>query len=92
MRVGLVVPGLPGVGHCACSTRITTRRCSPAMKTNEQSKHEEQLPRSNNPGRKKPYEAPKITLLKLDREKAELVARAMAGDRDAEDLLEAADR
>jgi hypothetical protein len=59
------------------------------MKNNEESKHEEQLPHSNSPRRKKPYVAPKITLLKLDRAKAQLVARALAGDRDAEDLLEA---
>jgi hypothetical protein len=59
------------------------------MKNNEESKHEEQLPHSNNPRRKKSYEAPKITLLKLDRAKAQLVARALAGDRDAEALLEA---
>jgi hypothetical protein len=59
------------------------------MKTNEESKHEKQLPHSNNPGRKKHYEAPKITLLKLDRAKAQLVARALTGDRDAEDLLDA---
>ena len=57
------------------------------MKTNEEPKHEEQLPVSNNPRRKKPYEAPKITLLKLDRAKAQLVARALTGDRDAEALL-----
>ena len=59
------------------------------MKTNEESKHEEQLPHANNPSRQKPYEAQKITLLKLDRAKAQLVARALTGDRDAEDLLEA---
>ena len=59
------------------------------MKTNEEPKYEEQLPQSNNPRRKKPYEAPKITLLKLDRAKAQLIARALAGDRDAEALLEA---
>jgi len=60
------------------------------MKNNEESKHEEQLSQSNGPPRrKKPYEAPKITLLKLDRAKAQLVARALTGDRDAEDLLEA---
>ena len=59
------------------------------MKNNEESKHEEQLPHSNSPSRKKPYEAPKITLLKLDRAKAQLVARALTGDRDAKDLLEA---
>jgi hypothetical protein len=59
------------------------------MKNNEESKHEEQLPHSNSPRRKKPYVAPKITLLKLDRAKAQLVARALTGDRDAEDLLEA---
>jgi hypothetical protein len=58
------------------------------MKTNEASKHEEQLPHSNSPRRKKPYEAPKITLLELDRAKAQLIARALAGDRDAEALLE----
>jgi len=57
------------------------------MKIIEASKQEKQFPRSNNPRRKKHYEAPKITLLKLDRAKAELVARAVAGDR--EDLLEA---
>ena len=59
------------------------------MKNNEESKHEEQLPQSNSPRRKKPYEAPKITILKLDQAKAQLVAKALAGDRDAEDLLEA---
>jgi hypothetical protein len=59
------------------------------MKTNEESKHEEQGPHSNNPSRKKHYEAPKLTILKLDRTKAQLVARALAGDRDAEALLEA---
>jgi len=59
------------------------------MKTNEESKHEGQVPHSNNPSRKKHYEAPRITLLKLDRAKAQLVARALAGDRDAEALLEA---
>jgi hypothetical protein len=58
------------------------------MKTNEESKDEEQLPQSNSPSRKKPYEAPKLTILKLDRAKAQLVARALAGDPDAEDLLE----
>ena len=58
------------------------------MKTNAESMQEEHLPQSNNPSRKKPYEAPKITILKLDRVKAQLVARALAGDRDAEDLLE----
>jgi hypothetical protein len=58
------------------------------MKIIEASKQEKQFPRSNNPGRKKRYEAPKITLLKLDQAKAELVARALVGDRDAEDLLE----
>ena len=58
------------------------------MKTNEKSKHEEHLPHSNNPRRKKRYEPPKLTLLKLDRAKAQLVARAIAGDRDSEDLLE----
>ena len=58
------------------------------MKIIEASKQEKQVPRSNNPGRKKHYEAPKITLLKLDRAKAELVARAVAGDRDGEDRLE----
>ena len=59
------------------------------MKNNEESKHEEQLPHSNSPRRKKPYLTPKITVLKLDRAKAQLVARALTGDRDAEDLLEA---
>ena len=69
--------------------RIATKERSPVMKNNEESKHEEQLPHSNSPRRKKPYVAPKITLLKLDRAKAQLVARALTGDRDAEDLLEA---
>ena len=59
------------------------------MKNNEAAKHEEQLSQANSPRRKKHYEAPKLTLLKLDRAKAQLVARALAGDRDAEDLLEA---
>jgi len=59
------------------------------MKNNEESKHEEQLAHSNSPRRKKRYEAPRLTLLKLDRAKAQLIARALAGDRDAEALLEA---
>ena len=58
------------------------------MKTNEESKHEGRSPHSNNPSRKKHYEPPKITLLKLDQAKAQLVARALVGDSDAEDLLE----
>ena len=58
------------------------------MKTNEESKHEEQVPHSNNPSRKKHYEAPKLTILKFDRTNAQLVARALTGDRDAEALLE----
>jgi hypothetical protein len=58
------------------------------MKTNEGSKHEGPLPHSNNPSRKKHYEPPKITILELDQAKAQLVARALVGDRDAEDLLE----
>jgi hypothetical protein len=58
------------------------------MKNNKESKHEE-LTHSDNTSRKKHYEAPKITILKLDRTKAQLVARALAGDREAEDLLEA---
>ncbi len=58
------------------------------MKNNEESKHQEQLPHWNNPRRKKPYEAPTITILKMDPAKAQLVARALAGDREAEDLLE----
>ena len=62
------------------------------MKNNGKSKHEEQLPHSNNPRRKKCYEAPKLTILKLDRAKAQLVARALTGDRDAEDLLELASK
>lgn len=56
------------------------------MKTNEP---KEQLPHSNNARQKKYYEAPKITILKLDQAKAQLVAKALAGDREAEDLLEA---
>ncbi len=59
------------------------------MKNNEAVEHEEQLPQSNSPRRKKPYVAPKITLLKLDRAKAQLIARALTGDREAEDQLEA---
>jgi len=58
------------------------------MENNEKSKHEGQLHQSKHPRLKKHYEAPKITVLKLDRAKAELVARAVAGDRAAEDLLE----
>jgi len=46
------------------------------------------LPHSNNPSRKKHYEPPKITILELDQAKAQLVARAPVGDRDAEGLLE----
>jgi hypothetical protein len=59
------------------------------MTTKEESKHEEQLPQSNGPSRKKSYVAPQITLLKLDRAKAQLIGRALAGDPDAEDMLEA---
>jgi hypothetical protein len=59
------------------------------MKTNEESKHEGLLLHSNNPSRKKDcYEPPKITILELDQAKAQLVARALVEDRDAEDLLE----
>ena len=58
------------------------------MKNNEESKHEERLPHSTNRSRKKPYEAPKITVLDRDQAKAQLVARALAGDRDAQDLVE----
>jgi hypothetical protein len=57
------------------------------MKTKEASKHEERLPHSNNPSRKKHYEAPKFTILGRDQAKAQLVATALAGDRDAERLL-----
>jgi hypothetical protein len=57
------------------------------MKTKEASKHEERLPQSNNPSRKKHYEAPKFTILGRDQAKAQLVATALAGDRDAERLL-----
>jgi hypothetical protein len=62
------------------------------MKNNEEARHKEQLPHSNNPGRKKRYEAPKITVLGRDQAKAQLVVRALAGDRDAQDLLELASR
>ena len=49
------------------------------MNNNEAAKHEEQLSQSSGPPRrKKHYEAPKLTLLKLDRAKAQLVARALA--------------
>jgi hypothetical protein len=57
------------------------------MKTKEASKHEERLPHSSNPSRKKHYEAPKFTILGRDQAKAQLVATALAGDRDAERLL-----
>jgi hypothetical protein len=57
------------------------------MKTKDASKHEERLPHSNNPSRKKHYEAPKFTILGRDQAKAQLVATALAGDRDAERLL-----
>jgi hypothetical protein len=59
------------------------------MKTKEEPQCEEQLSQSNNRRRKKPYEAPQLTILKLDRAKAQLIARALAGDRDAEALLAA---
>ncbi len=57
------------------------------MKNDEESKHEERLPHSTNRSRKEPYEAPKIAILDRDQAKAQLVARALAGDRDAQDLL-----
>jgi hypothetical protein len=57
------------------------------MKTREESRHEERLPLSNNPNRKKHYEAPQFTILSRDQAKALLVATAIAGDRDAERLL-----
>ena len=62
------------------------------MKNNEESKREKRLPHSTNRSRKKPYEAPKITVLDRDQAKAQLVARALAGDRDAQDLLELASK
>lgn len=57
------------------------------MKISEESKHEEQLPQPTNQRRTKPYEAPRIAILKPDQAKAYLVARVLAGDRDAEKLL-----
>jgi hypothetical protein len=57
------------------------------MKTREESRHEERLPHSNNPNRKKHYEAPQFTILGRDQAKAQLVATAIAGDRDAERML-----
>jgi hypothetical protein len=57
-----------------CQPRIATKERLPVMKNSEAA------------WRKKHYEAPKLTLPKLDRAKAQLVARALAGDRDAEDL------
>ena len=57
------------------------------MKTRDESRHEERLPHSNNPNRKKHYEAPQFTILGRDQAKAQLVASALAGDRDAERLL-----
>jgi hypothetical protein len=57
------------------------------MKINEESKHEEPSPHSNDGHRKKHYEAPRITILKLDQAQAQLAARTLAGDRDAEKLL-----
>ena len=57
------------------------------MRTIEESKHEEQLPHSNEPSRKKHYEAPKFTILGPDQAKAQLVASALAGDGDGETPL-----
>lgn len=57
------------------------------MKINEEAKYKEQLPQSNSSSRKKHYEAPRITILKPDQAKAQLGARALAGDRDPEKLL-----
>ena len=43
--------------------------------------------RLDNRPRRNHYQAPKLTVLDLDQAKPQLVARAMAGDRDAEELL-----
>jgi hypothetical protein len=56
------------------------------MKIKEEPK-QDRLPHSNSPSRKKHYEAPKFTMLGRDQAKAQLVASAVAGDRDTERLL-----
>jgi hypothetical protein len=50
------------------------------MRTIEESKHEEQLPHSNKPSRKKHYESPKFTILGPDHAKAQLLGSVLAGD------------
>ena len=57
------------------------------MTNDEEPMHEEQLPCSDNRPRKNQYQAPKLITLKSDQTKSQLVARARAGDRDAEELL-----
>jgi hypothetical protein len=81
------VPSMTDCGNYECSPRRVITRCSRAMKISEESKHEEQLPQPTNQRRTKPYEAPRIAILKPDQAKAYLVARVLAGDRDAEKLL-----
>ena len=56
------------------------------MKIKEEPK-QVRLPHSNSPSRKKHYEAPKFTILGRDQAEAQLVASALAGDRDAERML-----
>jgi hypothetical protein len=57
------------------------------MKTDQESKREETLPQSSDGRWKKHYEAPRVTILKPDPAKAQLIAKALAGDGSEEDLL-----
>src|SRR5260370_27799966 len=50
------------------------KECSPAMNNNEESKHHEQLPHSNNLSRKNHHDATQITILEPDHAKALFVA------------------
>ena len=57
------------------------------MKTNKDSSRPEQLRQPTDQPWKKPYRAPTLTVLQPDEAKARLAKMAVAGDRDAEELL-----
>jgi hypothetical protein len=57
------------------------------MRIDEKSKREKQFVQSEAGRQKKHYEAPILTPLRVDPARADLLARAITGDRNAEDQL-----
>jgi hypothetical protein len=57
------------------------------MRIDEKSEHEKQFVQSEAGRRKKHYEAPILTLLRVDPARADLLDRAITGDRNAEEQL-----